>query len=91
MIDLGNMNTAEWKAVADAGGVGRMALSPELRDKYNRAAFIDINDMIYRVTVFDEDEEIMYVEHEDNGEQHALDIEELATEVDRFYEIVEIK
>ena len=67
-----------------------MTLAPALVEKYNRAAFIDIDDVIYRVTVFDEDEEIMYVEHEDSGEQHALDIEELAT-VNGFYEIVEIK
>lgn len=67
-----------------------MALSPALVDKYYRAAFIDIDDVIYRVTVFDEDEEIMYVEHEDSGESHALDLEALAT-VNRFYEIVEMK
>ena len=67
-----------------------MTLSPALVDKYNRAAFIDIDDVIYRVTVFDDDEAVMYVEHEDSGEQHTLDLEELAT-VNRFYEIVEIK
>ena len=67
-----------------------MTLSPTLVDKYNRAAFIDINDVIYRVTVFDDEEEMMYVEHEDSGETHALDTDDLVA-VDRFYEIVEIK
>ena len=67
-----------------------MTLSTELVDKYNRTAFVDIDDVIYRVTVFDDEEEIMYVEHEDSGETHALDLEELTT-VNRFYEIVEIK
>ena len=67
-----------------------MTLSPALVDKYNRTAFIDIDDVIYRVTAFDDEEAIMYVEHEDSGECHELDTNDLAA-VDRFYEIVEIK
>ena len=67
-----------------------MTLSTELVDKYNRTAFVQLDEEIYRVTAFDDEEEIMYVEHEDSGETHALDTDDLVA-VDRFYEIVEIK
>jgi len=67
-----------------------MTLSPALVDKYNRAAYLELDDEIYRVTAFDDVDQMMYIECEETGDSHQLDLDQLAT-VSRFYEIVEIK
>jgi len=67
-----------------------MTLAPELVDKYNRAAYLEMDDEVYRVIAFDDVDQMMYIEHEETGDSHQLDPEELTT-VSRFYEIVEIK
>jgi hypothetical protein len=67
-----------------------MILSPALVDKYYRAAYIEIDREVYRVIAFDEDEEVMYVENDETGDEHQFDPAELAT-ASRFWEIAEMK
>ena len=62
----------------------------DIREKARRAAYIvDVKtDEAYRVVCFEEDEELLYVENVDDGNEEAWTLEDMASS--RFYELQEL-
>lgn len=59
-----------------------------LVDKCQRAAFINLDGEFLRVVAFDDEDEILFVENEDSGEDYRL--EESDLEGAKFFELQEI-
>jgi len=62
----------------------------DIREKARRAAYIvDVKtDEAYRVVCFEEDEELLYVENVETGNEEAWTLEDMAS--GRFYELQEL-
>lgn len=61
----------------------------DIREKARRAyTVVDTNDEAYRVVCFEEDEELLYVENIDDGNEEAWTLEDM--EGARFYELQEL-
>jgi len=62
----------------------------DIREKARRAAYIvdTTNDDAYRVVCFEEDEELLYLENIEDGNEEAWTLEDMASA--RFYELQEL-
>ena len=61
----------------------------DIREKARLAyTVVDANDDAYRVVCFDEDEELLYVEHIEDGNKESWTLEDMASA--RFYELQEL-
>ena len=61
----------------------------DIREKARRAyTVVDTYDNAYRVVCFDEDEELLYVENIEDGNEEAWTLEDMASA--RFYELQEL-
>ena len=62
----------------------------DIREKARRAAYIvdKATDDAYRVVCFEEDEELLYLENTETGNEEAWTLEDMASA--RFYELQEL-